>query len=98
MNRRSFLTGLAALVGGIALEEAIPFNRVWSFPSKIVYPGDFGRLATIYYSEESLQSLTKSLIFKNFSEIKRIPERLDKPIQFYQNPFSLPPSSSLPLP
>jgi len=36
MNRRSFLTGIGALVGGIALEQAIPFNRVWSFPREIV--------------------------------------------------------------
>ena len=36
MNRRSFLRFLPAAVGGLALAEAIPFNRVWSFPSKIV--------------------------------------------------------------
>lgn len=38
MNRRSFLGGLAALVGGLAVEKAIPLGRVWSFPSKIVVP------------------------------------------------------------
>jgi hypothetical protein len=38
MERRSFLKGLVALVGGIALEQAIPLGRVWSFPSKIVIP------------------------------------------------------------
>ena len=27
------------MLGGLALSEAIPFNRVWSFPSKIVIPG-----------------------------------------------------------
>ena len=36
MQRRHFLSGIASLVGGIALERAIPFNRVWSFPSNIV--------------------------------------------------------------
>ena len=36
MNRRSFLSGLAALVGGVAIEQAIPFGRVWSFPKNIV--------------------------------------------------------------
>ena len=36
MNRRNFLTSLAATVAGIALNEAIPFNRVWSFPKKIM--------------------------------------------------------------
>lgn len=38
MNRRNFITGIGALVGGLALDKAIPFNRVWSFPSKIVIP------------------------------------------------------------
>lgn len=32
MNRRGFL----AMLGGVALSEAIPLGRVWSFPSKIV--------------------------------------------------------------
>lgn len=36
LDRRNFLRGLGALVGGVALEQAIPFNRVWSFPSKVV--------------------------------------------------------------
>lgn len=36
MNRRNFLAGLGALVGGIAIEQAIPLNRVWSFPRQIV--------------------------------------------------------------
>lgn len=35
MERRGFLKGLAALVGGIALEQAVPFGRVWSFPKEI---------------------------------------------------------------
>jgi hypothetical protein len=36
MERRSFLKGLAGLIGGVALEQAIPFGRVWSFPQNIV--------------------------------------------------------------
>src|ERR1700686_1939206 len=35
MNRRGFLGGLGAMVAGIALERAIPFGRVWSFPKVI---------------------------------------------------------------
>lgn len=35
MNRRAFLSGIGALVGGIAIEKAIPFGRVWSFPKEI---------------------------------------------------------------
>jgi hypothetical protein len=35
MERRGFLKFLGAGVAGIALEQAIPFGRVWSFPSTI---------------------------------------------------------------
>jgi hypothetical protein len=35
MNRRSFISGIAALVGGVALNEVIPFGRVRSFPKVI---------------------------------------------------------------
>ena len=38
MNRRNFITRLGLVAGGIALEQAIPFNRVWSFPKEIVVP------------------------------------------------------------
>ena len=36
MNRRNFLSLFSAGVAGIALEQAIPLGRVWSFPKKIV--------------------------------------------------------------
>lgn len=46
MDRRGFLSMLGAGVAGVALDAAIPFNRVWSFPQKLVlsnvwasYPG-----------------------------------------------------------
>jgi len=35
MNRRCFLSSLGALVGGLAIDQAIPLGKVWSFPSKI---------------------------------------------------------------
>lgn len=35
MDRRTFLKKLGLTVGGLALQEAIPFNRVWSFPKEI---------------------------------------------------------------
>jgi hypothetical protein len=38
MNRRGFFKLFSAGVAGIAIEKAIPFGRVWSFPSKIVVP------------------------------------------------------------
>lgn len=36
MNRRGFLKLMGGVVGGIALEQAIPLGRVWSFPKRIV--------------------------------------------------------------
>lgn len=39
MNRRAFL----GMLGGVALNQAIPFNRVCSFPKKIVLPPPIGR-------------------------------------------------------
>jgi hypothetical protein len=38
MERRSFLKGLGAVIGGLALAEAVPLGRVYSFPSEIVPP------------------------------------------------------------
>jgi hypothetical protein len=35
MNRRKFLESIGLLVGGIAIEQAIPKSRVWSFPNEI---------------------------------------------------------------
>jgi hypothetical protein len=36
MERRRFLQLLGIGAGGIVLEQAIPFGRVWSFPKNIV--------------------------------------------------------------
>lgn len=38
MNRRNFLSLFGAGVAGIAIEKAIPFGRVWSFPKEIAIP------------------------------------------------------------
>lgn len=35
MNRRRFLLSIGTLIGGIAIEQAVPFGRVYSFPSII---------------------------------------------------------------
>jgi hypothetical protein len=35
VNRRHFLGLFGLGVAGIALDQAIPFNRVWSFPKEI---------------------------------------------------------------
>lgn len=46
MERRGFLKFLGASVAGIALEQAIPFNRVWSFPKEIIFPVRRNRFLT----------------------------------------------------
>jgi hypothetical protein len=38
MNRRGFLGLLGAAIAGIAVDQAIPLGRVWSFPKNIVIP------------------------------------------------------------
>lgn len=38
MNRRSFLFSALAFAAAEAAKEVIPFNRVWSFPKRIVIP------------------------------------------------------------
>lgn len=38
MNRRNFLRALGMTIGGIAVEKAVPFGRLWSFPSRNVVP------------------------------------------------------------
>jgi hypothetical protein len=39
MDRRDFISLFGAGVAGIALEQAIPLGRVWSFPKEIVTAG-----------------------------------------------------------
>jgi|FreactTroBogLake_1042271.scaffolds.fasta_scaffold51506_2 hypothetical protein len=36
MQRRQFLKFFSAGIAGLALDQAIPFGRVWSFPKEIV--------------------------------------------------------------
>jgi hypothetical protein len=38
VNRRGFLKLFGLAVAGVAIDQAIPLGRVWSFPSKIVIP------------------------------------------------------------
>ena len=47
MNRRTFLSLFSAGVASIALEQAIPLGRVWSFPKKIVIPNVFLKIGDI---------------------------------------------------
>ncbi len=62
MNRRSFLAGLGALIGGIAIEEAIPFGRVWSFPKSIVIAKPANSLLNIeMVTLEALKILARNL-------------------------------------
>ena len=59
MNRRGFIKSLGFLVGGITLNEAIPFGRVWSFPSNIVPANHATLLTSEYLTQESLAILSE---------------------------------------
>ncbi len=62
MNRRGFLAGLGALVGGVLLDKAVPFGRVWSFPSEIKCL-NVSNAATVYYNKQALDMLAKNFKF-----------------------------------
>lgn len=65
MDRRGFLRFLGAGVAGIALEQAIPLGRVWSFPSWIWRPRP--RLYnTTWIDRETLRILENNLQFAEF--------------------------------
>lgn len=68
VSRRGFLQMLGLAVGGIALEQAIPLGRVWSFPSKIAIGpvlDEFGNplLSVELITMETLRILQDSLKF-----------------------------------
>lgn len=71
MNRRGFLASLGMLVGGLVLEEAIPFNRVWSVPSNVVVrTSPFTTLAqypVVYYDRKALEALRRNLVLPTSS-------------------------------
>lgn len=72
MNRRGFLKLLGGMVGGVALEAAIPFGRVYSFPAEIK-PLNLAQLATIYYGKRRVDALKYNMVFK---ELGRAGEQL----------------------
>lgn len=60
MDRRGFLRGLGIFAGGLALNEAIPPGRVWSFPKEIVVPQ---YLTPAMITRECLRILDKNARF-----------------------------------
>ena len=66
MNRRGFFKLFGLGIAGIALEQAVPLGRVWSFPSEIMIPEPFvgtGNLflTTEFISMEVLRNLKNNL-------------------------------------
>ena len=47
MDRRRFLSLFGVGVAGLALEQAIPLGRVWSFPKEIVVAQSLGTMLQI---------------------------------------------------
>ena len=64
MNRRNFLSLFSAGVAGIALEQAIPLGRVWSFPKEIVIAEPANEfLETSHITENALRILKSNLTY-----------------------------------
>lgn len=62
MDRRGFLRLFGLGAAGVALEQAIPLGRVWSFPSKIVVPTSGNLfLRTEWITAETLRMLKQNL-------------------------------------
>lgn len=74
MNRRGFLQVLSAGVAGIALEQAIPFGRVWSFPTEIrrycgidlAFGSDSFIITEVFMHREALRMLDNQMRFVDF--------------------------------
>lgn len=72
MNRRGFLKLFGAGVAGIALEQAIPLGRVWSFPKEIKIadpPALAGNtfLTIEYITAETLRMLQANMRIEEFT-------------------------------
>ena len=52
---------LSGAVAGLALDQAIPFNRVWSFPKEIVIPRN-GFMCTAEIAQEILRLWKESCL------------------------------------
>ncbi len=60
LTRRGFLGLFGAAAGGILLEQAIPFGRVWSFPTNIVIARPTLTYADI--TAETVKYITASMV------------------------------------
>ena len=63
MNRRDFFKSLGLVIGGVAVEQAIPLGRVWSFPTNIVIAPTNKFLDTNWVAMKCLELLHKNLKF-----------------------------------
>ncbi len=66
MNRRNFLSLFGLGVAGIAVEQAIPLGRVWSFPKTIVVPAGNVFLRTDWITSEALRQIKQNVQMGNF--------------------------------
>lgn len=61
MDRRRFLSLFGAAVAGVALEQAVPLGRVWSFPSKIVVPAGDELFRITSVTQSALEVLRENI-------------------------------------
>jgi len=68
MKRREFFQNFSILLGGLALEQAIPNNRVWFFSKKIrfykpqpIYPKFFAMKLTLERADSGIWKADKAI-------------------------------------
>ena len=76
MNRRGFLSLFGLGIAGIALEQAVPLGRVWSFPSEIVLPD-----SVLIEELSALQPMVGEILTTEFISLKTL-EMLKNNLQF----------------
>lgn len=82
MNRRGFLKGLGAMVAGIALDQAIPLGRVWSFP-KVIKPLNIRSFSCIWWDQAALENFKANTQFVVAGETRPWPAYTGRKLQFY---------------
>jgi hypothetical protein len=84
MERRRFLQLMSLVAGALALNEVIPFNRVWSFPTGKIRIANLQEIQTIVMKSRQLGM--SDLIWKEYLRRNR-PRYIryaDRPIDIHE--------------
>lgn len=100
MERRNFLKLFGGTVAGIALEQAIPLGRVWSFPKRITHCGiDYGlypsrTVITRFYLEPAARDMAKEIDRIYLADYRKFSVGENIKIRLPQRYCGLPPATA----